>query len=200
MSRGFSPSLPLRGTHLASLPSPCEPVKLCYSRVTEGVECFWGARGGVGCRWMPWETVLPVSLEGGRGLKLLSGRIALSPQPWAPAPRAAAASRGGGRKRVAGELQGFVLQTRPLRNKERWGCTAISPLSSHSLVPPWVLAGRWTPLGVCRPAAVTSAFIGPGLSAFERRLRIVLIVLGLCWASLFTWAFRHRGRIGLGKA
>ena len=28
---------------------------------------------------MPWETMLPVSLEEGQGLKLLSGRIALSP-------------------------------------------------------------------------------------------------------------------------
>lgn len=28
---------------------------------------------------MPWESVLPVSLEEGRGLKPLPGRVALSP-------------------------------------------------------------------------------------------------------------------------
>lgn len=54
--------------------------------------------------------------------------------------------------------------------------------------------------GGCCPAAVISAFIGPGLHAFERKLHIMSIILCLWWASLFNWVIGHRGRIGLIKA
>lgn len=118
-------SLLLGEACLAFLPLPCKWTKLCYSCALEGGECFL-------CSLWAWERA--------RGWNCCLGELpGALPRPWV-----AAANTGGGRKQGAGELQDFVPQTRARRCED----ALLSPLSNHSLITPWVLAGRRTLLGV----------------------------------------------------
>lgn len=195
------------GTCPGAPPSPCcygEPIlSSCHLPVSQWsfvIPVLWKkgnvfgeARGGVGRRWMPWETVVPVSLEEDQGLKLPSGRIALG-----------GCSKQGRRQKVGSWWILRVCATDQTSLKQGevgmhpsfpWVTIALSP---H---PRGCWQGGEPHWGGCCPTAVISisAFISPGRNAFERKLRIVLIILGLCWVSLFKWVIRHRGRIGLCK-
>lgn len=141
------------GTCPGAPPSPCcwgEPIlSSCHLPVSQWsfvIPVLWKkgnvfgeARGGVGRRWMPWETVVPVSLEEDQGLKLPSGRIALG-----------GCSKQGRRQKVGSWWILRVCATDQTSLKQGevgmhpsfpWVTIALSP---H---PPRVLAGRWTPLG-----------------------------------------------------
>lgn len=174
-------------TCLAFLPLLCERVKLCYSCALEGGECFWES-GGAEHWWMPWETVLTVSLGEGEGLELLPGRAAQA--------LVAAASKGGGRSR---QLVNFrILCHRPKQVDVRMHCCRPWATIASSPCGCWQGGGHcW---GCCHPTAVVSASIHPGLTAFKRRLHVVLIILGLYSALLFECGIWHRRRIGLDKA
>lgn len=142
---------------------------------------------------MPWETMLRVTLEEGWELKLPSGRTALS-----PVQRLGRCSKQGRWQKMSscGTLRVCATDWAPLKQGE-----VVMQHSFPQVTIALSLHGCWQGGGPhCESTAVISAFSSPGRNAFERKLCIALIILGLCWASLFKWVIRHRARIGLGKA
>lgn len=119
MSRGFPWSLPLGGTHPASLPLPPGAGEALLFIVSWKVGSVLGRAGRLCSLWV-WERDRGCPSDWSCCLREL---------PWALVPQAAVTrrGRGGGRKWVAGELHRFVPQTRSLWSKERWGCTTVSP-------------------------------------------------------------------------